>query len=129
MESNLNIKLFGNDVEISTNNIRLNNSLGFAIFCNPGRQNIEAEISRVDSDLKLISIMEKIDLSEVINIVRSSVDGAAALLKLKNKFGYSDIEAESILNTDLQELGNSNFELYTKRLVAYKNLLKGFLVQ
>ena len=92
-------------------------------------QNIEAEISRVDSDLKLISIMEKIDLSEVINIVRSSVDGAAALLKLKNKFGYSDIEAESILNTDLQELGNSNFELYTKRLVAYKNLLKGFLVQ
>lgn len=74
MNRNIRFRIYKNDIEISTNKIELSNSIGFAIFCNPDNQNILAEISRVDNDIKLISIMEKIDLSEVVQIIRNSSD-------------------------------------------------------
>jgi hypothetical protein len=48
---------------------------------------------------------------------------------MTKKHGYSDIEAEFILNTDLKDLGSDDYQLIRKRLMKYKKLLKDFLVE
>ncbi|MCH8317614.1 MAG: hypothetical protein IIA88_03840 [Bacteroidetes bacterium] len=126
MENFMNITVDGNDIEISTKNIKLRNSLGFAIFCDPNNRNIEAEILRVENDIELLSFLETVDFGELIAIIRSS-NNDNAIINLKDKLGFTNNQAESIFNMDLELITSQYSHNYLERLLKYKKLLTDFL--
>lgn len=117
----MDINIDGNNVKITAENLKLNNSLGFLLF--QDKKNIKAEIDRVEKDIELLSFTQTIDLKTLLDALNSNSSGNSRA-NLISKLECTNEQAEFLLNIEISSFSKDFQSRLLVRLKEYKSFLE-----
>lgn len=110
-------------LNINNTELKLQNSLFYNLIVSKNtEENIISEFKRVQNDIHILEGCVTLtgSLEKVIQIIRSSDNEVKSIEMLMNEFKISEVQAAIFLNTDLEEINNTDY-------ITTLNILKQYL--
>ena len=110
-------------LNINNTELKLQNSLFYSLIVSKNtEENIISEFNRVQNDIHILEGCVTLtgSLGKVIQIIRSSDNEVKSIEMLINEFKISEVQAAIFLNTDLEEINNTDY-------ITTLNILKQYL--
>lgn len=126
----LKTKINGHKAQFLFKDVEMKNSSVYQLMLSANaKENILAEIERIDHDIELGMALRNLNhnLDEVLPIIRNSRDPKAAELKITERFDFKSEHVREFLDLELTELSRVNFGVLTEVLMAQREFYQGII--
>ena len=127
---NLKTKITGHKVQYLFEDVVLKHSNTYQLlFSEYGKENIKAEVERIENDIDLASDLAKLiqNLADVFQIIRGSNDSTLVQKELTDRYQLKAEHVQEFLELDLSELSGVNFNIIAEALQKQKGIYLSIL--
>jgi len=101
----MKIEIKKNQITAIIANQEMLHSLMYSLFaCGNPKENIDAEIERIEKDLNLINAVSSISLESIIRLARKSQNEEELIKNIETKFSLTNQQAHYIANIEISQL-------------------------